>query len=222
VPVHVAAGHGPRVPPVDRHVAALRTTGLRSPSCSRTGRRHMECRTPHASGGILTEPPGFPSRSAGIRGWLPIVTLTCRMDLPRTGREARCRACRSLPDGRSERHVNIRPCPRSPVMSTARTAVNLGTPDSQRLWAPVIADFACPTTPRGQSGGRRQATRYPAASGALAPATASSARRRTRGCAYVHLAQIPRGSPILATVFRRPAPRWRTGMDSCLQLLRGH
>ena len=47
------------------------------------------------------------------------------------------------------------------------------------------------------------------------------ARRRTRGCAAAHLEQIPRGSPILATVFRKPAPRWRTGMDSCLQLVRG-
>jgi hypothetical protein len=51
--------------------------------------------------------------------------------------------------------------------------------------------------------------------------TASSALRRTRGCADVHRALIPRGSPILARVFRRPAPRRRTGAASCLQLLRG-
>ena len=57
---------------------------------------------------------------------------------------------------------------------------------------------------------------------AVSPPTASSARRRTRGCAVVHLARTPRGSPSLARVFRRPAPRRRTGMDSCPQLLRGH
>ena len=53
------------------------------------------------------------------------------------------------------------------------------------------------------------------------PSTASSALRRTRGCAGVHRAQIPRGSPILARGFRRQAPRRRTGAASCLQLLRG-
>ncbi len=51
--------------------------------------------------------------------------------------------------------------------------------------------------------------------------TASSALRRTRGCAGVHRARIPRGSPILARVFRTPAPRRRTGAASCPRLLRG-
>lgn len=49
----------------------------------------------------------------------------------------------------------------------------------------------------------------------------SSARRRTPGCADAHLAQIPRGSPILARVSRRPVPRRRTGRGSCLQSLHG-
>jgi len=31
-------------------------------------------------------------------------------------------------------------------LSSAGTAENPGTPDSQGLWAPVIADLACPTT----------------------------------------------------------------------------
>jgi hypothetical protein len=53
------------------------------------------------------------------------------------------------------------------------------------------------------------------------PSTASSALRRTRGCAGVHRVQILRGSPILARVFRRPAPRRRTGAASCRQLLHG-
>ncbi len=56
---------------------------------------------------------------------------------------------------------------------------------------------------------------------AVNPTTTSSARQRTRGCADVHRAQIPRGSPILARVCRRPAPRRRTGAASCLRLLRG-
>ncbi len=58
-------------------------------------------------------------------------------------------------------------------------------------------------------------------SGRSRPSTASGARRRTRGCADVHLAESPRRSPILARVLRTPAPRRRTGRDSCLQLLRG-
>ncbi len=60
-----------------------------------------------------------------------------------------------------------------------------------------------------------------ASSGRSGPSTASGALRRTRGCAGVRRARIPRCSPILARVFRRPAPRRRTGAASCLQLLRG-
>ena len=66
----------------------------------------------------------------------------------------------------------------------------------------------CPTCGTGSTGRSR-------------PSTASSALRRTRGCADVHRAQIPPGSPILARVFRRQAPRRRTGAASCLQLLHG-
>ena len=58
-------------------------------------------------------------------------------------------------------------------------------------------------------------------SGRSRSSTASGGRRRMRGCADVHLAQSPRGSPTQARVLRTPAPRRRTGMDSCLQLLRG-
>jgi hypothetical protein len=116
VPVHVAPGHGPRAPPVDRHVAALRTTGLRSPACSRTGRRQMECRTPHASGGHLDRASRFPEPIRRYQGVAPDSHIDLPNGFARTGREARRRACRSLPDGRSERHVNVRPCPRSPAV----------------------------------------------------------------------------------------------------------
>jgi len=57
--------------------------------------------------------------------------------------------------------------------------------------------------------------------GRFRASTTSSALRRTRGCAGVHRARIPRGSPILARGGRRQAPRRRTGAASCLRLLRG-
>ena len=57
--------------------------------------------------------------------------------------------------------------------------------------------------------------------GGLAPSTASSALRRTPECAALHRARIARGSPLLATVFRTPAPGRRTEAASCLQLLDG-
>ena len=75
---------------------------------------------------------------------------------------------------------------------------------------------------RGRTGSKLARIRWRATSGiGCRPLRLSSAHRRTRGCVDVHLAQSPRGSPIPATVFRRPAPRWRTGMDSYLQILRG-
>jgi hypothetical protein len=58
---------------------------------------------------IMTEPQGFPSRSAGVRGGcFPTNTVTCRIGLPGTGRAACRRPCRSLPDGCSERQVIVR------------------------------------------------------------------------------------------------------------------
>jgi len=78
------------------------------------------------------------------------------------------------------------------------------------------AKAAC--TPNETSG----AVGWAAPGHSVAPPTASSERQKTRGCAVVHLAQIPRGSPNLARVSRRPAPGRRTGTDFCLRLLHGH